>query len=56
VTIAAGALTRVAETTTPAFVYLAAAQAADGIAPPLLVEVVQLGTYAASRPARIAFG
>jgi hypothetical protein len=56
VTIAAGALSRVVETATPAFDYSAAAQAADGIAPPLLIEVVQLGTHAASRPARIAFG
>jgi hypothetical protein len=56
VTIAAGALARVVETATPTILYTAPAQAADGIAPPFTIEIVQLGTHAASRPALITFG
>jgi hypothetical protein len=37
----------------PAYVYTAAEQAADGLAGPLAVEVVQLGTAAPSRPASL---
>jgi hypothetical protein len=37
----------------PAFVYTATDQAADGLAGPLAVEVVQLGTSAPSRPASL---
>lgn len=55
VAILAGALSRVAETRAPDFLYTAAAQAADGIAPPFTIEVVQLGTHAASRTARTTF-
>jgi hypothetical protein len=56
VTVTDGALSRIVETSTPAFLYNTAAQAADGIAPPFVIDIVQLGTHAASRPARIAFG
>ena len=38
---------------TPAYLYTAAEQAADGLEGPLTVEVVQLGTSAPSRPASI---
>jgi hypothetical protein len=37
----------------PAYLYTAAQQAADGLAGPLTLEVVQLGTSAASRPASL---
>ena len=37
----------------PAYLYTAAEQAADGLAGPLTVEVVQLGTSAQSRPATL---
>jgi hypothetical protein len=42
---------RIAESTAPAFVYTSAQQAADGASPPLQIAVVQIGTFAASRPA-----
>ncbi|HYG48114.1 MAG TPA: phage tail protein [Allosphingosinicella sp.] len=40
----------------PAYLYSAAEQAADGLAGPLTIEVVQLGTSAPSRPASIVTG
>jgi len=39
--------------TAPAYLYTAAEQAADGLAGPLTLEVVQLGTSAPSRPASL---
>ncbi len=44
---------RSAEVPQPAYVYTAAEQAADGAAGPLAVAVVQIGTWATSRPARL---
>lgn len=46
---------RTAETTVPAYTYAASDQEADGAAGALSIEVVQLGTWAASRPARRTF-
>jgi hypothetical protein len=40
----------------PAFTYSAAQQAADGAARPFTIEVVQLGSHAPSRPARLVTG
>ena len=40
----------------PAYLYTAAEQAGDGLAGPLTVEVVQIGTSAPSRPASIVTG
>lgn len=40
----------------PECVYTAAQQAADGASGPIAVEVAQLGTFAASRPALITIG
>jgi hypothetical protein len=44
---------RTATVGTPSFFYPAADQAADGVSGTLSAEVVQLGTYAPSRPARL---
>ncbi|HEX8625236.1 MAG TPA: phage tail protein [Allosphingosinicella sp.] len=50
-TLAGAGFERSVTIAAPAFVYTAADQAADGLAGPLTVEVVQLGTSAPSRPA-----
>lgn len=50
-TLAGEGFARTLEVAVPAFLYTAAAQAADGLAGPLTFEVVQLGTSAPSRPA-----
>ncbi|HEY0147572.1 MAG TPA: phage tail protein [Allosphingosinicella sp.] len=47
--------TRTAETAEAAFTYAANVQALDGAAGALAVEVVQLGTHAPSRPARLVY-
>jgi hypothetical protein len=52
-TLAGGGSPRTVELGEPAFVYTAAAQAADGAAGPLSISVVQLGNAAASRPATL---
>ena len=52
--ISGPAFARTAETALPAFLYTAAARAADG-AGPLTLSVVQIGSFATSRPARIIF-
>jgi hypothetical protein len=52
-TLAAGDFARSIALAAPAFLYTAAEQAADGVAGPLSVEVVQLGTSAPSRPATL---
>ncbi|HZG08816.1 MAG TPA: phage tail protein [Allosphingosinicella sp.] len=52
----AGTVRRVAETAVPAFAYPGDLRQADGAAAPIAVEVVQLGTHGASRPARIVIG
>lgn len=36
---------------TPAYLYTEAQQAEDGVSGPLTIDVVQIGTYASSRPA-----
>ncbi|MBV8688401.1 MAG: phage tail protein [Alphaproteobacteria bacterium] len=56
VTLATATSRRVAETAAPAFVYAAADIAADGAAGTLAIEIVQLGTGAASRPATLSLG
>lgn len=48
--LSGGARERVATVAAPGFVYTAAAQAADGATGTIAVELVQLGTHAASRP------
>lgn len=48
-TLAGAGFSRTVETTTPAWLYLAAARAADGPGP-LTLSVVQAGSFAASRP------
>lgn len=53
VRVSSGALSRVVEIEAPSFTYTAADQASDGIAPPFTVEIRQIGTHAASRPAQI---
>jgi hypothetical protein len=53
VRVSSGPLSRVAEIDPPAFTYTAAAQAADGIAPPFTIEIRQIGTHAVSRAAPI---
>ncbi len=55
VRLASGGASRLAETEVAAFTYPAADQAADDMALPITIEVVQLGSNAASRPARIDF-
>jgi Putative phage tail protein len=52
-TLAGAGFARSVTLAAPAFVYTAADQAADGLAGPLSVEVVQLGTSAPSRPASL---
>ena len=52
-TLAGAGFERTVTPAAPAFVYTAADQAADGLAGPLTVEVVQLGTSAPSRPATL---
>jgi hypothetical protein len=56
VTVAGTWGSRTAEVPSPVFTYSAAQQAADGAAPPFTVEVVQLGSSASSRPARLTAG
>jgi hypothetical protein len=51
--IAAGDAERILVLEEPHFTYTAAAQTADGLLGPLLIEVVQIGTLALSRPASI---
>jgi hypothetical protein len=51
--ISAGTVRREVETVEPAFLYPAAALAADGLSGALLVEVVQLGTNGPSRPTTV---
>ncbi|HYW14700.1 MAG TPA: phage tail protein [Allosphingosinicella sp.] len=50
-TLAGEGFARNATVAAPAYLYTAAEQAADGLAGPLTVEVIQLGTSAPSRPA-----
>lgn len=52
-TLSGGGFERRATVAAPAFVYTAADQAADGATGPLSIEVVQLGTSAASHPATL---
>src|SRR3712207_4858028 len=52
-TLASEGFERSVTVAAPAYLYGAAAQAADGLAGPLAVEVVQLGTSAPSRPASL---
>ncbi|HYD36117.1 MAG TPA: phage tail protein, partial [Allosphingosinicella sp.] len=52
-TLAGAGFERSLTLATPTFLYTAAAQAADGLAGPLGIEVVQLGTSAPSRPATL---
>ncbi len=40
----------------PSYIYTAAQQAEDGWAGPLLIRVVQVGTYALSKAAKLSFG
>ena len=54
-TIRGGGFERSATVTEPGFLYSAADQASDGAAGLLTVAVVQLGTFAASRPASLIF-
>ncbi len=54
VTLAGGGASRSVTVASPAFLYSAAEQAADGLTGPLTLEVVQLGTSAPSRPASLA--
>ena len=55
-TLAGAGFIRSVTVSTPAYLYGAAEQAADGLSGPLAVEVVQLGTSAPSRPASLVTG
>jgi hypothetical protein len=55
VTVAGAFGATAAEVGGPAFIYSAAQQAADGAAAPFTIQVVQLGSHAPSRPARLVF-
>ncbi|HZF95764.1 MAG TPA: phage tail protein [Allosphingosinicella sp.] len=56
VTLASAGASRSVTVSEPFLLYTAGEQAADGLAGPLAIDVVQLGTHAASRPAQILFG
>jgi hypothetical protein len=55
-TLASAGFQRSLTLAAPAYLYTAVEQAADGLAGPLTVHVVQLGTSAPSRPASIIAG
>lgn len=55
IAIAGTGFERVADTSAPGFVYSADDQAADGATLPLEVTLIQVGTFAASRPAMLIF-
>jgi hypothetical protein len=54
-TLAGAGFERVAQTVAPAYLYSPAQQAQDGLAGALTVNVVQQGSFAASRPATLVF-
>ncbi|HEY0130216.1 MAG TPA: hypothetical protein VGB57_02340, partial [Allosphingosinicella sp.] len=56
VSVAAAGGARSFEVTEQRLLYPSAEQAADAIAPPLIIAVAQVGTYATSRPAVLVFG
>ena len=56
VAIAGAAAARSFEVAEPLLVYAGAGQLADGMTPPFTISVAQIGTYATSRPAVLAFG
>jgi hypothetical protein len=53
VTLASGGASQTVTVAEPFLLYSAAEQAADGLAAPLVIEVVQVGTHSSSRPAQI---
>jgi hypothetical protein len=55
VTIAGAGFERSQATEAPSFIYAAQDQAADGASFPIAISVVQIGTFASSRPASITF-
>jgi hypothetical protein len=56
VTLASAGTSRTVIVTDPSLLYTAGEQAADRLALPIAIDVVQLGTHSASRPAQILFG
>jgi hypothetical protein len=56
VTLASGGASRTVAVAEPFLLYTASEQAADGLAGPLAIDVVQIGTDSSSRPAQILFG
>jgi hypothetical protein len=52
VTLASGGASRTVTVSEPLLLYTAAEQAADGLAGPLSIDVVQIGTHSSSRPAQ----